>query len=77
MGDIPKPSKMASISFGVMAFKWLELWSRRFCGGRLANSEEKVIDIFLEREFVSCTCGVRDCNQLVLFDLAFIRPTDI
>ena len=33
---ISNPSKIAPTVFGVMAFKWLELWSRRFCGGRLA-----------------------------------------
>ena len=32
---ISKLSKIAPISFGVVAFKWLELWSRRFCGVRL------------------------------------------
>ena len=32
---ISKPSKIAPISFGVVAFKWLELWSRRICGVRL------------------------------------------
>ena len=33
---ISNPFKIAPIGFGVVVFKWLELWSRRFCGGRLA-----------------------------------------
>ena len=51
MGDTSKPSKIAPISFDVVAFKWLELWRTAriaLFGGLKAFGEQSSSCVIIE-----------------------------